>query len=205
MPTGYTAGVQDGTVTDFSEFALQCARNFGALVTMRDDPWSTPIPERFEASEYARTAVVEAQQKLDEFHKLTVKGVEALQFAERETAIARRAEAERKRAEERERYETMLTQVQAWVPPTDDHEGLARFMREQLEESIRFDCGPIGSWYDPPPLLPVAEFREQRIAELHAEVERAERHLAEEVERAAGRTEWVRQLRDSLEGPGGSQ
>ena len=74
MPTGYTAGVQDGTVTDFSEFALQCARNFGALVTMRDDPWSTPIPERFEASEYARTAVVEAQQKLDEFHKLTVKG-----------------------------------------------------------------------------------------------------------------------------------
>lgn len=48
MPTGYTADVQSGKVTDFAEYAMNCARAFGALVLMRDDPSDADIPERFE-------------------------------------------------------------------------------------------------------------------------------------------------------------
>ena len=37
----------------------------------------------------------------------------------------------------RERYETMLAEVEAWQPPTPDHEELKRFMADQLRESKR--------------------------------------------------------------------
>ena len=46
MPTGYTAPIKDGI--SFNDFMWGCARAFGALIMMRDDPPGTPIPERFE-------------------------------------------------------------------------------------------------------------------------------------------------------------
>jgi hypothetical protein len=48
MPTGYTAAVADGTITEFPDFAMQCARAFGTLVLMRDEPQDAAIPEKFE-------------------------------------------------------------------------------------------------------------------------------------------------------------
>ena len=35
MPTGYTAAVCSGEITEIKDFALSCARAFGALITMR--------------------------------------------------------------------------------------------------------------------------------------------------------------------------
>lgn len=45
MPTGYTAAIKYGIT--FKEFALDCARNFGACISMRDEPRETPIPDEF--------------------------------------------------------------------------------------------------------------------------------------------------------------
>ena len=55
MPIGYTSKLHDGD-QPFNEFIMSCARAFGALVTMRDDPNDAPIPE-FEVSEYSVTSV----------------------------------------------------------------------------------------------------------------------------------------------------
>jgi len=60
MPTGYTYPVVEGKITEFSDFALSCARAFGALITMRDDPHDTPIPETFEPSDYNAKKLAEA-------------------------------------------------------------------------------------------------------------------------------------------------
>lgn len=60
MPTGYTASVADGTTTTLRAFALQCARAFGATVTMRDDPMSAEIPERFEPGGFYRRLMEQA-------------------------------------------------------------------------------------------------------------------------------------------------
>ncbi len=49
MPTGYTAAVQNGTVTRFADFAMNCARAFGALVELRDE-MDAPIPDTFKPS-----------------------------------------------------------------------------------------------------------------------------------------------------------
>ena len=43
MPTGYTAYVQDGVITEFADFAMKCARAFGALIDMRDESLDAEI------------------------------------------------------------------------------------------------------------------------------------------------------------------
>ena len=45
MPSGYTEGVASGKVTEFKEYALLCARAFGACISLRDEPLSLEIPE----------------------------------------------------------------------------------------------------------------------------------------------------------------
>ena len=51
MPTGYTAVIEDGCT--FKEYVMTCARAFGATISMREEPLSKEIPEKFEVSDYA--------------------------------------------------------------------------------------------------------------------------------------------------------
>ena len=38
MPTGYTTDIYNGKDVSFRDFALTCARQFGACIMQRDDP-----------------------------------------------------------------------------------------------------------------------------------------------------------------------
>ncbi len=62
MPTGYTADIAKGIT--FQQYAWSCARAFGALVMMRDEPSDAPIPEAFTPSDYHVKALAEARAKL---------------------------------------------------------------------------------------------------------------------------------------------
>lgn len=46
MPPAYTSFVADNENFSFLEFAMLCARNFGALMMMRNEPLDLPVPER---------------------------------------------------------------------------------------------------------------------------------------------------------------
>lgn len=70
MPTGYTAGVMDGTITEFKDYALQCARNFGALITLRDDPLSPDLPV-LEVGDYYEQHVKDAERELKRLSKMS--------------------------------------------------------------------------------------------------------------------------------------
>ena len=62
MPTGYTAAIKDGI--SFNEYALSCARAFGALIMMRDEPADAPIPDEFKPSDYHFKKIEEAKAEL---------------------------------------------------------------------------------------------------------------------------------------------
>ncbi len=194
MPTGYTAGVQDGTITEFRAFALQCARAMGALVMMRDDAMDAPIPDEFKPSTYYDDAVAKAKASLADLDAMTSETLSQRWNAEREETVRRWEQREAERKIQRGRYEAMLLQVRAWTPPSPDHDGLKEFMIEQLQQSIDFDCKGFGE--------PVIEGPSNWFARKKIEAERdvayytAER--TKEIERAEGRTRWVRQLRESL-------
>lgn len=50
MPTGYTWDIKDEIT--FEQFIMNCARAFGALVEMRDEPRDKKIPDELKPSDY---------------------------------------------------------------------------------------------------------------------------------------------------------
>jgi len=68
MPTAYTSFVADNENFTFPEFAMLCAREFGALISMRDEPLDTPVPERFEPDDFYRKQYEAAKAEYDEVY-----------------------------------------------------------------------------------------------------------------------------------------
>lgn len=193
MPTGYTADLEGVT---FPKFALSCARAFGALVTMRDEPSGVPIPDRIEPSSYScdRLAgsfgvLIGIKSWSDAFAEKEAKTVHA-QALERRTARMNETDATRKR------YEAMIRCVEDWKPPTPDHVGLKDFMLEQLTKSIEWDCS---GGFSEPTARSGQDHKHHCLCAILKNIAYQAKNYREELERARGRTEWVRQLRASLD------
>lgn len=196
MPTVYTAAIADGI--DFEQFVMRCARAMGACILMRDDPMDAPIPERFEPSDYHARKLEEASAALA---KLRVMSCDETEVAAQEAFAAEtnsNTEAIARNRELRGKYEAMLTQVQAWAPPTPDHEGFKRFMTEQLTESIRFDCNEDYYQERKPKLKTGEQWRVEQIAAALRDVDYHTRERDEEVARTESRNQWIAALRGSL-------
>lgn len=195
MPTGYTAPLHDGEDITFEQFALRCSRAMGAAIMQRDEHPDVEIRERV-VEDYEINRVTKAQKDL----ALALGWSLAEWQSKQEKEMADAKEYALRYATDREamrsRYQAMLAQVEAWTPPTHEHTGLRDFMIEQIESSIKFDCG---DWTPSiPEGLPVSEYAEKEIAKLSQAVVRATEQLDKERERVASQNAWVRALRDSL-------
>jgi hypothetical protein len=205
MPTGYTAAVQDGTITEFKDYALQCARAFGASIMQRDDDPSEPPKEQEESSYYQERV----DETLEEIEVLVNLSDEELVESEK-NANLRELDQCKQRLEdekiEKIRYDDMLEKVRDWEAPSAEHLKYKEFMINQLVESIEFDCG--GSYYENDlrkavsklEYIPTAkEIREGRMADLQRDLEYYRKNLAEENALVFSRNQWIRQLYESLE------
>lgn len=199
MPTGYTAPIYEGKEITFPEFAMQCARAFGALITMRDEPADAPVPEDFTPDTYHSRELAKARASLADMQSWDDGRWEreAAKAYTEAVAYARKRNAES--AALRQRYEAMLAQVQAWEPPSADHRELKTFMTEQLAKSVECDCWEA----DVPVAIAASEYRNQQIAAAQRSVEYHAREHDAEVFRAIGRSEWLRDLRASLRAEAG--
>jgi hypothetical protein len=198
MPTGYTHAVADGTVTDFSTFALRCARGMGALILMRDDPMDAPIPESFEPSDFYAKALTDARERLAWLESIAAAGGETVEADAANTKAL--AAWETRRAERRasgDNYRAMLTKALAWTPPTLDHVGLKDLMVQQLQESLKWDCND--TYDEQPALLTGAEWLATETSRTTRNIARYEEEVAKEVERTASRNKWLADLRVSLQ------
>lgn len=197
MPTGYTHPVVNGEITEFPEFAMSCARAFGALISMRDAPMDADIPDEFKPSDYSAKKLIEAKTRLKKLRALSP--AEMQRGADESYAVQLKAHLDY-RAQmklENDRLDAMLKQVRSWRPPTSEHMGIKEFMIEQLTSS-KHDM----KWGSEEPVKQSAEDW------LAAEISSVERDISyhstedeKEKDRATGRTEWVRQLRASLKQP----
>lgn len=196
MPTGYTADVADGKTTDFAAFVMNCARAFGALIELRDSP-EAEIPESFAPSMYHQEAFDRAVGALRELADVDAEEAERRADADYDENMRLWAEGKRKREETRRRYRSMLDRVNAWQPPTREHIGLRDFMRQQLEESIRFDCDHDDERWIPKRRTGKQWLKEQRQRSNESrEYHRAE--MSKERDRSLERSAWVKELRRSL-------
>jgi hypothetical protein len=197
MPTGYTADLYEGKDLTFPEFAAKCAHAFGALLELRDEPAKTTLPELADDSgtEYHDKHIEDDTAALTALNAMSEAELSAAALSEHEAAVASWEKSMAEQADRRERYESMLSSVRAWKPPTDEHKGLHEFMESQLTESIKFDCGYTG---ERPELKTPAEYKASRVSSLSWSLNYHMEQKAKSVERVAGRREWIEALRDSL-------
>jgi hypothetical protein len=193
MPTGYTYPVAEGKITDFKKFALTCARAFGALIEMRDEPINAEIPEAFKPSSYNAERLEEARKRLAELQSMTAAGAEKKATASFNRLMQAFEESRRGYAEEDARMTAMLEAAKAWEPPTKDHIGLKDFMIEQLTESMHGEMN-----FGKPVKKSGADWLASEIAKAKEDIAYHTREQEKEVERTNGRTEWVQALRQSL-------
>jgi hypothetical protein len=197
MPTGYTADVQSGKITELPDFAMQCARAFGALISLRDEPSNAPIPDEFKPSSYNATKLEEAHAELVNLQAMTNEERRHAASETHKKAIASWDKYEAEKVAQRERYAAMLEKVDAWEPPGPDHFEMKKFMRDQLSESTRFDCGESYSSRPEPQTADV--WFSDAVAKATKDIAYHTKEHAMEVERANTRTKWVSDLRKSLE------
>lgn len=193
MPTGYTCAIKDGQ--SFEEFVLGCARAFGANILMRDDESDAPIKE-YEPSIHYKQWWEDAKAKLEELNALSVEAAETRAKSEYEGAIARNKEHRAEAYDLLKKYEAMLERVNAWEPPTPEHENMKKFMIEQIESSIDHDCST--DWIKDPALLSGVEWKARNIQNAADGVQRYREEWDKEIDRTCERNEWNRALKDSL-------
>jgi len=191
--TGYTADVVDGKITEFSDFAMTCARAFGALITMRDSPMDAPIPDEFEPDGYYAKCVFIWLKELEVVQGMTNEEAETAAVEAHRTALQSRDGYLRRQETEAERINSMLAKVRAWTPPTPDHREMKEFMIQQLTISLPGDYAP-----SIPELLDGQTWRKRKIDELAKSVASIKVEREKEIDRAKTRTKWVKDLRASL-------
>jgi hypothetical protein len=197
MPTGYTAEVGEGI--SFDQFVWQCARAFGALVMMRDDPANARVPERFEPSDWNAKQLAVAKDRLATLQVMSPEAARINAKAEYDAAVKAREERIASKQALSDKYHAMLAKVVQWEVPSPEHQGLKDFMAEQLRQSIDFDCS---MEYDAAPLLlPGDAWLTKAIAGAQREVDHHAKAHAEEVERTEGRNRWLADLRKSVPQP----
>lgn len=195
MPTGYTAAVQDGRITELEPFAWQLARGMGALIMMRDEPWDAPVPKRFEPSQYNATALTEARAERDRLYAMSDEEAQAAADAELAEWEADRAASEQKHRDQRARYLAMIDKLEAWQGAP---EGIKEFGLEQLRQSLDFDCREPFKYWSEPPARDGAEWRRAKLAKVAKDIDYHAREQAAEEARTEGRNAWLAQLRKSL-------
>ena len=194
MVTGYTADIQKGI--DFKTFVMRCARNFGALVMMRDDPMDAEIPSVFEPSSYHKDAMERADSKLIEAKKMSLETAKILSEQEHTDAISSNEKRISEKLDFETKYVTMLDKVKAWTPPTPEHDNIKKFMIEQIESSIEFDCDI--TYNSEPVLLSPEKWLGEYIDKCAKDLEYHVKEWYAEVDRCKERNEWINQLRKSL-------
>lgn len=192
MPTGYTAILFDEPGTTFEAFALRTARAMGALIHMRDDSLDAPIPDEVKPYDYHRDALEKAYARVRELEVMTDEEADRHAAAEYASRLASKAEGEKKYAEELKTVEDMIAKVEAWESPTPDHDGLKKFMLEQLNTSKPHKYDYPTARIDGRTWLIQARTDAARNVEYHA------KHWREDQARAEKATDWVRALKKSL-------
>ena len=197
MSTGYTCVIEEGA--SFEEFVLRCARRFGALVHMRDDPLNEPIPDEVPRSNFYEQALAKAEKNLSRLKSMTVEEANQKALEDHKEVVKSCKQRVKEKRDLYEKYRDMLIKVEAWNPPTKDHVELKKFMVQQILDSIDFDCNET-IVYNNCPKNPMTgqEWLDFWIKETEKDIKYYKKEREKDLERARKKTEWIQNLKKSL-------
>lgn len=203
MPTGYTAHIEDGEITTGKEFLKLCTRAFGVAIDVKDEPLSTPTPSSFEPSPFYKESYDRALKKLEEVNKMTFDEAKIQMRADYEKRISDYKAYAEQEAAMNEKYVKVRKEVEEWIPPTSEHEGLKKFALEQIDMSMtkqkyideylekskeEFDDSDEA----------VQNYINDIVDYYQRDIERSYKSWQEELERTRSKNEWMTKFLESL-------
>lgn len=205
MPTGYTAGIMDGTIKTFPEFAKICIRNFGVAMHMRDEELSKPYEQRV-ISPYHSGHLSAAKIELEFIKKLSDKEIISKRKGEIEDEIRRYNTYAIECGRQKGVLTGILNDVLAWIPPTTEHQGIKDFMIQQINSTIDSDADD--SFYEKQKeelefelmFLKADKTRKVYIDRIQWEVDYHTENLKKEMDRVTASNKWADLFFDSLPG-----
>ena len=136
VPTGYTAYIEDGDITTGKEFLKLCTRAFGVAIDLKDEPLSVPTPTHFEPDTYYKERYEKALEDFNEANNLTFDNAKIQMKAAYEMRISDYKSWAEKESLMNEKYAKVRKEVEEWIPPTEEHQGLKKFALEQIDMCI---------------------------------------------------------------------
>jgi len=198
MPTGYTCFIEDGDITTGRDFILLCTRAFGIAMDIRDEPLTVPTPTVFVPdvkyhTECLKKAVDEkarlADMTKEEWHAECVK--------DREKRIAETKKHYEDDLELDKKYLKVKREVEEWNAP-DNCKEIKKFALEQIKISR-----PDLSHDHERMALAEQEIDEDERFDVHMkslerDITYHQERIAEEIKRAKEKTQFMKELCDSL-------
>lgn len=210
MPTGYTAHIEDGTITTGKDFLLLCSRAFGIAIDVKDEPLTVPTPTKFEPSDYYQKRYDKAKQELFEGRRITFEEArEHMRSAYRDKVEDAKAVISRMKSIN-DKYSKVRDQVVGWVPPTDGHESIKKFALEQIdmcmycERDFQYWQKIIDAPLDDSDEA-VQNYMKEFISILEEDLDQAKKNLDEAINNAKEKTEFMKIFIDSLDAMVGEQ
>lgn len=203
MPTGYTAGILDGKITTFPQFAKQCMRAFGATIHMRDDDMDAEFEERT-PSDYHTKEVEKAVQLLKDARVLSDEEIISNRKEELNKSKLYHLEKIERAKIDTKNMDAILKDLNAWQPPTKEHTGIKEFMIDQIKKTIDFDCKT--DYHDEGLAkvemelltLNAETIRQEMIAKANYDFKYHTKELNADVKRCETSNQWVKKLMESL-------
>ena len=204
MPTGYTAGILDGKVNTFEEFATVCTRAFGATIHMRDNPMDSPYEPRT-PSDYHTNSIQSKRERLEEIESMSDEKI----VEDFNTQLGEDLKYHQTKMEEDkrnlEKLNSMLESAKSWVPPTEDHQPFRNFMIEQIESTIKVDGDPsyhvnkmVGIKKQMEEGINPKEYREETIQEIKSQISYHETEYQKELVRCKDSNDWMEKFFESI-------
>lgn len=136
MPTGYTYFIENGDISTGAEFLKKCIRNFGCCIDQREDPLSSPLITDIKPTPYYKEQYESSLKKFEEYRKKTIDEISEIMHNEKQNELISKRSYLSHQELLREKYLKVRKEVEQWIPPTKDHEGIKQFALEQIDISI---------------------------------------------------------------------
>lgn len=208
MPTGYTAYIEDGDITTGKEFLKLCTRAVGVAIDQKDDPLSVPTKTKFEPSQYYIDAYNEACAELRDARSVSFNDAKLRLKSKYHKKIEDYKKLAEKYSDLRNKYLKVRQEVEAWTPPTPEHDGLKKFALEQIDMCIPSTeriTEFINKSKEPLDLSDeaITKFIEDNISQCKSSVEYYKKSMGAEYERVKEKQEWMDKFLVSLENMNG--
>lgn len=182
MPTSYTLNILNDI--SFAEFVLECCEGHIRRADLKLEP-------------YHKDELAEAWVELVKLKGLNADEIDLMYERAYHDACNVYAVDIQRRKDARTKYEAMKLKVEAWEPPTDNHEYFKHFMLSQIDISMQSDCPVLSHTFPPERILPSVWY-DAKIKSLEDDIEYSGNAHGKHVTELAASRLWLKQVEDSL-------